>query len=95
MQSSVDPDQTRRLIWVYAVCQYPFNGTPGTNGIISMNIFNCSEKSDLHFSYVCSICACLDLSVSSSSWNLGRAAVCDYGTPLTFLLPFIANTLLS
>ena len=36
----------------------------------------------------CSICACLDLSVSSSSWGLGRAAVCDCGTPWTFLLPF-------
>ena len=40
------------------------------------------------FSYVCSVCACLDLSVSSSSWNLGRTAVCDCGTPWTFLLPF-------
>ena len=37
---------------------------------------------------VCSVCACLDLSVSSSSWGLGRAAVCDCGTPWTFLLPF-------
>ena len=36
------------------------------------------------------VCACLDLSVSSSSWGLGRAAVCDCGTPWTFLLPFIA-----
>ena len=33
-------------------------------------------------------CACLDLSVSSSCWGLGRAAVCDCGTPWTFLLPF-------
>ena len=40
------------------------------------------------FSYVCSICACLALSVSSSFWGLGRAAVCDCGTPWTFLLPF-------
>ena len=39
----------------------------------------------LVFSYVCSICACLVLSVSSSSWCLGRAAVCDCGTPWTFL----------
>ena len=31
---------------------------------------------------------CLDLSVSSSSWGLERAAVCDCGTPWTFLLPF-------
>ena len=42
----------------------------------------------LVFSYVCSICVCLDLSVFSSSWCLGRAAVCDCGTPWTFLLPF-------
>ena len=26
--------------------------------------------------------------LSSSSWGLGRAAVCDCGTPWTFLLPF-------
>ena len=38
-----------------------------------------------------SICACLDLSVSSSSWCLGRAAVSDYGTPWTFLLPFLST----
>ena len=31
----------------------------------------------------------LDLSVSSSSWGLGRAAVCDCGTPWTFLLPVL------
>ena len=43
------------------------------------------------FSCVCSVCACLDLSVSSSSWGLGRAAVCDCGTPWTFLLPFLIN----
>ena len=44
------------------------------------------------FSYVCSVCACLDLSVSSSSWGLGRAAVCDCGTPLIFsYLFFITN----
>ena len=41
------------------------------------------------FSYVCSVCACLDLSISFSSWGLGRAAVCDCGTPWTFLLPFL------
>ena len=34
------------------------------------------------------VCACLDLSVSSSSWGLGRASVCDCGTPWTLLLPF-------
>ena len=31
----------------------------------------------------------IDLSVSSSSWGLGMAAVCDCGTPWTFLLPFL------
>ena len=36
----------------------------------------------------CSICACLVLSVSSSSLCLGRAAVCDCGTPWTFLFTF-------
>ena len=39
-------------------------------------------------SYVCSICACLFLSVSSSSLCLGRAAGCDCDTPWTLLLPF-------
>ena len=29
----------------------------------------------------------MDLSVSSSSWGLGRTAVCDCGTPWTFFLP--------
>ena len=32
------------------------------------------------------------MSVSSSSWGLGRAAVCDCGTPWTFLLPFFGST---
>ena len=31
----------------------------------------------------------MDLSFSSSSWGLGRAAVCDCGIPWTFLLPFL------
>ena len=35
-----------------------------------------------------SICACLVLSVSSSSWCLVRAAACDCGIPWVFLLPF-------
>ena len=41
--------------------------------------------------FASSVCACLDLSVSSSSssWGLGRAVVCDCGTPWTFLLPFL------
>ena len=39
-------------------------------------------RGDLFLSYL------VVLSVSSSSWCLGRAAVCDCGTPWTFLLPF-------
>ena len=36
--NSVDPDQTphlhlRRLIWIYTVCQYPFYGILGINGL--------------------------------------------------------------
>ena len=46
----------------------------------------------LVFLYVCSVCACLDLSVSSSSWGLRRATVCDFGTPWTFLLLFFYIT---
>ena len=34
---------------------------------------------------------CLDLSVSSSSWSLGRAAVCECSTPRTILLPFFSK----
>ena len=34
---------------------------------------------------------CLVMSVFSSSWCLGRAAVCDCGTPWTFLLPFVCK----
>ena len=50
------------------------------------------ERANLSaFRTVCSICACLVLSVSSSSWCLGRAAVCDCCTPWTVLLPFFAT----
>ena len=38
-------------------------------------------------SYVCYICVCLGLSVSSCAWCLGRVAVCNCGIPWTFLLP--------
>ena len=43
------------------------------------------------FVRIFSICACLAMSVSSSSWCLGKAAVCDCGTPKTFLLLFWCN----
>ena len=32
------------------------------------------------------------MSVSSSSWGLGRAAVCDCGTPWSFLLPLLQQS---
>ena len=51
-------------------------------------------KRELIFSYVYSTCDCLVLSVSSSSWCVGRAVVCDCGTPWTFLLPFLKNFLI-
>ena len=35
------------------------------------------------------MCACLVLSVSSSSWCLGRTAACDCDIPLTFFWPFL------
>ena len=47
------------------------------------------ERANLSAFHMFLVCACLDLSVSSSSWGLGRAAVCDCGTPWTFLLPFL------
>ena len=37
-----------------------------------------------------SICARLVSHVSASSWYLGKAAVCDCGTPWAFLLPFVS-----
>ena len=74
---------TMRFVVCLSVCHFvlvffsPFN-----IAIISLG----EERANLS---ACSVCACLDLSVSSSSWGLGRAAVCDCGTPWTFLLPFI------
>ena len=49
------------------------------------------ESESWCFSCVCLICACLVLSVSwfFVCWCLGGAAVCDCGTPWTFLLPFL------
>ena len=49
------------------------------------------ERVNFVLSYLFSVCACVDLSVSSSSWGLGMAAVCDCGTPWTFFLHFFLN----
>ena len=73
---------TRRFVLWFTLCHFvlvlfsPF----------SIAITSLGEERAKCFSYVCSICACLDLSVFSSSWCLGRAAVCDCGTLWTFTL---------
>ena len=78
---------TRRYVVCLSVCHFVLVFfSPFSIAITSLR----EERANLKcFSYVCSVCACLDLSVSSSSWGLGRAAVCDCGTPWTFLLPFL------
>ena len=59
--------------------------SPFSTGITSLG----EKRANLSaFSYVCWICACLVLSISSSSWCLGRAAACDCGTSWTFLFSF-------
>ena len=65
---------TRRFVVCLSVCHFV---------LVFFSPFSIAS-----ISYFCSVCACLDLSVSSSSWGRGRAAVCDCGTPWTFLLPF-------
>ena len=79
---------TRRFFVCLSVCHFVLVFfSPFSIAITSLG----EERANLNaFSYVCSICACLDLSVSSSSWGLGRAAVCDCGTPWTFLLLFLS-----
>ena len=70
---------TRRFVLCLILCYFvlvffsPF----------SIAITSLEEERELILvlSYVCSICACLVLLVSSSSWYLGRAAVCDCGIP--------------
>ena len=74
---------TRRFVVCLSVCHFVLVFfSPFSIAITSLG----EERANL--SAFRSVCACLDLSVSSSSWGLGRAAVCDCGTPWTFLLPF-------
>ena len=75
---------TRRFVVCLFVCHFVLVFfSPFSIAITSLG----EERANLScFSYVCSVCACLDLSVSSSSLGLGRAAVCDCCTPWTFLL---------
>ena len=77
---------TRRFVVCLSVCHFVLViFSPLSIAITSL----VEERANLSsFTYFCSGCACLDLSVSSSSWGLGKAAVCDCDTPWTFLLPF-------
>ena len=80
---------TRRFVLYLALlfCSYVFS--PFSIAIPSLGV----ERASRCLSYVCLICTYLVVSVSSSTWCLRRAAVCDCGTPWTFLLPpFFINT---
>ena len=79
---------TRRFVLCLTLCYFVFVFfSPFSIAITSLG----EDRTNLS----ASICACLVLSVSSSSWCLGRAAVCDCGTPWTFLLSlFEFNVLL-
>ena len=79
---------TRRFVVCLSVCHFVLVFfSPFSIAITSLG----EERANLSaFSYVYSVCASLDLSVFSSSWGLGKAAVCDCDTPWTFLLPFIS-----
>ena len=75
---------TRRFVLCLTLCHFVLVFfSPFSIAITSLG----EERADLSAFHTL-ICACLDLSVSSSSWGLRRAAVCDCGTPWTFLLPF-------
>ena len=81
---------THTTPWFLTMCHFDF--VLVFFGSVSIAITSLGEeRANQCFSYVCSVCACLDLSVSSSSWGLGRAVVCDCGTPWTFLLLFWAS----
>ena len=77
---------TRRFVVCLSVCHFVlvFFG-PFSIAITSLG----DERANLSaFRTFVRFVLVLDLSVSSSSWDLGRAAVCDCGTLWTFLLPF-------
>ena len=81
---------TRRFVVSLALCYFVLVFfSPFSIAITPLG----EERANLSaFWYVCSICVCLVLSVSSSSSYLGWAAACDCGTPWTFLLPFYRLT---
>ena len=76
---------TRRFVSILALCYFVLAFfSPLSIAITSLGEWRANLSV---FSYVCSIRACLVLSLSSSVWCLERAAACDCGTPWTFLLP--------
>ena len=76
---------TRRFVLCLASCRFVLVFFSSFSiAITSLSVFRTFVRFVLVW-----ICACLDLSVFTSSWCLGMAAVCDCGTPWTFLLPFL------
>ena len=77
---------TRRFVLCFTLCHFVLVFfSPFSIAITSLG----EERADLRaFRTFVRFMLVLDLSVSSSSWCLGGAAVCDCGTPWAFLLPF-------
>ena len=68
---------TRRFLLSLALCYFVLVAFSPFSIVITCTSLG-EERANLRcFSYVCSICTCLELSVFSSSWCLGRAAACD------------------
>ena len=77
---------TRRFVVCLSVCHFVLVFfSPFSISITSIG----EERANLSVLFVRLFDLCLfRLLVSSSSWCLERAAVCDCGTPWTFLIPF-------
>ena len=77
---------TRRFVLCLALCYFVF----AFINLFSIAITSLGEEranlSVFHTLFL--ICACLVLSILSSSWSLGRAAVCDCSTPSLFFFFF-------
>ena len=71
---------TRRFVLFLTLCHFvleffsPFSIAISSLREESANLS--AFRTFVRFSYVCLICPCLDLSVFSSSWCLGRDTVC-------------------
>ena len=73
---------TRRFVVCFSVCHFVLMFfSPFSIAIISLG----EERANL--SAFRTFVRFVLVSVFSSSWGLGKAAVCDCGTPWTFLLP--------